>query len=89
MANIKVIEVSTPGCSHCAEAKKFFEEEIIPKYKNVEIENLSVLDPRGQELVSKHMIFASPGIIINDELFSTGGIDKKKFTQKIEELSKN
>ncbi len=88
MANlIKVIEVSTPGCVHCAEAKEFFDKEIKPKYPNVEIKNVSVLDPEGQELVSRHMIFASPGIIINDELFSTGGVDKSGFIKKIEALS--
>lgn len=86
MAKVKVIEVSTPGCVHCAEAKKFLDEEIKPKFSDVEIENVSVLDPKGQELVSKYMIFASPGIIINDELFSTGGIDKAKFTKKIQDL---
>lgn len=88
MANVKITEVSTPGCSHCAEAKKFLEEEIKPKYPNVEIENISVLEPKGQELVSKHMIFTAPGILINDELFSTGGINKQEFIKKIEELSK-
>ena len=87
MTTIKVIEVSTPGCVHCAEAKEFFDREIKPKYPNVEIENVSVLDPRGQELVSKYMIFASPGIIVNDELIATGGVDKAKFIKKIEELS--
>lgn len=83
---VKIVEVNTPGCSHCAEFKKFYETEIAPKYKNIEIEFVSVMDPKGQELVSKHMIFASPGIIINDELFSTGGVDKKKFIEKITAL---
>jgi glutaredoxin len=87
MAKVKIIEVSTPGCVHCAEAKKYIDEEIRPKFPEAEIENVSVLDPRGQELVSKYMIFASPGIIVNDELFSTGGIDKSKFLNKITELS--
>lgn len=85
---IKVTEISTPGCSHCAEARKFLEEEVKPKYPNIEIEYVSVLEPAGQELISKYMIFASPGILINDQLFSTGGINKKDFIKKIDELSK-
>lgn len=89
MANIKITEISTPGCSHCAEAHRFLEQEVKPKYPNVEIEYVSVLDPRGQELVSRHMIFASPGILINDQLFATGGINKKEFLRKVEELSKS
>lgn len=86
--DVKVTELSTPGCSHCAEAKKFLEEEFKPKFPQVKVEYVSVMDPAGQELVSKHMIFASPGIIINDELFSTGGLDKKPFVAKVEQLLK-
>ncbi len=86
--DVTVQELSTPGCSHCAEAKKFLEEEFKPKYPKVKVEYVSVLDPVGQELVQKHMIFASPGIIINGELFSTGGLDKKPFLKKIDDLLK-
>ncbi len=85
---VKITELSTPGCSHCAEAKKFLEEEFKPKYPQVKVEYVSVMDPGGQELVSKHMIFASRGIIINDELFSTGGLDKSKLINKVEQLLK-
>lgn len=85
---VKVTELSTPGCSHCAEAKKFLEEEFKVKYPQVKVEYVSVMDPAGQELVQKHMIFASPGIIINGELFATGGLDKKPFLAKIDELLK-
>jgi glutaredoxin len=86
--DVKITEVSTPGCSHCAEAKKFLEEEFKPKYPQVKVEYVSVMDPVGQELVSKHMIFASPGIIVNDELFSTGGLDKNGLLKKVDELLK-
>jgi glutaredoxin len=85
---VKIQEVSTPGCSHCAEAKKFFEEELKIKFPQVKIEYVSVLEPAGQELVSKHMIFASPGIIVNGELFQTGGLDKEKLVAKVVELLK-
>ena len=39
------------------------------------------------EMVKKYMIMASPGIIINEELFSTGGVNKEKFEAKLKELS--
>ncbi len=86
--DVKITELSTPGCSHCAEAKKFLEEEFKPKYPQVKVEYVSVMDPAGQEMVQKYMIFASPGIIINNELFSTGGLDKAKLINKVEELLK-
>ena len=49
--------------------------------------NADVITPEGQELASKYMIMASPGIILNGELWSTGGFHKEKFVQKLKELS--
>jgi len=46
------------------------------------------MTPEGQELAQKYMIFASPGIIINGELWATGGFNKEKFITRITELSK-
>jgi len=43
--------------------------------------------PEGEELAGKYMVFASPGIIVNGELFATGGFDRDKFTAKLKELS--
>ncbi|MBI2096363.1 MAG: thioredoxin family protein [Candidatus Taylorbacteria bacterium] len=83
---ITVTEIVSPGCEHCARAKKFFEEKFKPANPDVKVEYVDVAEERGQELVQKHMIFASPGILIDGELFSTGGLDEKKFLQKIAEL---
>ncbi len=47
---------------------------------------ISIITPEGQELVGKHQIFASPGIILNGEVFATGGFNKEKFTEKLKEL---
>ena len=49
--------------------------------------DISLTTPEGQEMVSKYMIFASPGIILNGELFSTGGVNQKEFVEKLKELS--
>ncbi|MDO8492594.1 MAG: thioredoxin family protein [bacterium] len=71
-------ELSSPGCSHC----KAFEEywhSIEKDWPNVTYKNTSIITPEGQALATKHMIFASPGIIINGELHATGGFDKEKF----------
>mgnify|MGYP001610064045 FL=1 len=51
-------------------------------------EETSIVTPEGQALAQKYMIFASPGIIINGELFSTGGVDRKKFIEKLQALSR-
>lgn len=49
---------------------------------------ISVTSPEGQDMAGKHMIFASPGIIINGELWASGGFDREKFVKKLEEVSK-
>ncbi|MFT7644372.1 MAG: glutaredoxin [Candidatus Paceibacteria bacterium] len=86
MKDIKLEEVSSPGCSHCAAFKEYWEGEAI-NWPNVTFRELSLVDPEGQEMVQKHQIFASPGIIINGELFATGGVDKIAFKKKLQELS--
>ena len=56
-------------------------------WPNVTYKNVSVITEEGQEIVHKYMIFASPGIILNDILFATGGFDKEKFVEELKKLS--
>ncbi len=86
MREILLEELSSPGCTHCAAFKAFW-ETIKADWPNVKFSEVSLMDPAGQELVQKHQIFASPGIIINGELFSTGGVNEKDFINKLKELS--
>ena len=86
MTEIVLEELTSPGCHNCAAFKAFWEEEKV-NWPDVKFSEVSIVDPEGQEMVQKYQIFASPGIIINGELFSTGGIDKEKFLDKLKELS--
>lgn len=86
MSQIVVEELTSPGCHNCAAFKEFWETEK-ENWPNVTFKEVSLTDPEGQEMVQKYQIFASPGIIINGELFSTGGVDKDKFKEKLKELS--
>lgn len=83
---ISLISVSVPGCVEC---KRFEEhwEQMKDQFPNVEYKNISAISPEGQELVSKHSIMMSPGIIVNNELFGVGGIDMEKLKARIKELS--
>lgn len=85
---IKIQELSTPGCSHCASAKKILEEEIKPQFPQVNIEYVDMLTEEGQKMVAEYGIMTSPGIIVNGEFFSMGGLDKTKLISKIKELAK-
>ena len=86
MKNILLEELSSPGCHNCAAFKSVW-EEIKADWPNVTFKELSIVDTEGQEMVQKYQIFASPGIILNGELFATGGIDKDAFINKLKELS--
>lgn len=83
---VELVELSSPGCVHCAAFKKFW-HEIEKDWLSVSFKEVSLTTPEGQELVQKHQIFASPGIILNGELFSTGGVNQKEFLNKLKELS--
>lgn len=86
MTNITLQVLTAPGCTHCHEFLEFWKEES-KKWPGVIMEEISIIDPKGQEMVGKYQIFASPGIILNDEVFATGGFDKEKFVAKLTELS--
>lgn len=78
--------LTMPGCHSCEAVKKVF-DEIIPEFKDkVEVVEIDMTTPEGQELVQKYSVMASPGIIINDELFATGGVDKEKLIGKLKSL---
>lgn len=82
----KIQFLTMTGCHNCAAAKKIF-DEIMPDFSNVEVEEIDITSEKGQELVQKYGIMGSPGIVINEELFSAGGVDKKKLVERLKSLS--
>lgn len=87
MKPITLEELSSPGCHNCKAFEEFW-HSIEKSWPNVTYKNVSIMAPEGQEIAQKYMIFASPGIILNGELWATGGFDKEKFIMRITELSK-
>ena len=79
--------LKTSGCQICHRFFDFWEKHKA-EFPNVTTETLDIVESeKAQELVQKFQIFASPGIIINGELFSTGGYDEAGFLNKLKELS--
>ena len=87
MTKVKIQEVTSPGCSHCAAAKKILEGEIKPHFPDVEIEYIDMTTEQGQKMIQDYGIMSSPGIVINGELFSVGVLDKNKLIEKIKSLN--
>ncbi|MEK7643638.1 MAG: thioredoxin family protein [Patescibacteria group bacterium] len=86
MKQVSLDVVTSPGCTHCHAFLEYW-KTIAKDWPNVTLRDLSVTTPEGQELVSKHMIFSAPGIILNGEIFASGGVDQKQFVEKLKVLS--
>ena len=78
--------LTSPGCQICRVFEEFW-HTIEKDWPNVVFKKIDVVTPEGQQMAQKFMIFASPGIILNGELWATGGFDKEKFVDKLKELS--
>ena len=87
MSKVLIQEVVSPGCSHCATAKEILENEIKPKFPDAKIEYIDMMSEQGQKMVQDYGIMSSPGIIVNGELFSMGGLNKDKLIEKIKSLN--
>jgi len=82
---IKIEFITAPICHECAKAKRII-KEVMLKYPETQLEEIDVMTARGMELAQKYCIMASPAIIINGQLFSTGALSKEDFMKKLNEL---
>jgi glutaredoxin len=87
MKAVKLEVLTSPGCHICRAFKEYW-HTIEKDWPDVSFREVDVTTPEGQELAQRYMIFASPGIILNGELWATGGFDREKFIKKLEELSR-
>lgn len=86
MREVSLIEVSSPGCHNCAAFRAMWDEEKA-NWPNVTFKEVSLMSPDARDIIMKHRILASPGIILNDELFSTGPVEETAFLSRLQELS--
>lgn len=83
---INIILVATPHCGNCAKVKEII-EKIKSELRELNVQEIDAMTPEGQELVAKYGIMASPGIIINERLFSMGGTTEEELRKKIKMLT--
>jgi glutaredoxin len=86
MSNVTLEVLTSPGCTHCHEFLEYWKAEG-ENWPNVAMKEISIITPEGQEMVGKYQIFASPGILINGEVFATGGFNKEKLATKLKQVS--
>ena len=80
---MKLELLTSEGCIHCHEVKKYL-SEIKPQFPDLEVKEVDMISPEGQEMIQKYMIMASPGIIIDGELFGMGGVSKGKLLERLQ-----
>lgn len=84
---LKVTLVRPEGCAHCAQIKGTL-EKLKKDYSELTVEDIDMLSDKGQEIVLKYQIMASPGILINDEFFASGGASEEQLRKKFDELKR-
>ncbi len=82
----KIKFLTMPGCHTCETVKQILDEVMADFKDKAVVVTIDMTTPEGQKLVQKYGIMASPGVIINDELFSTGGVDRDKLIDKLKSL---
>ncbi len=86
MKHVQLTVLTSPSCTQCHRFLAFWEKEK-KNWEHVVMSEVSILTEEGQSLVREHQIFASPGIIIANKLFSTGGYDEEQFRERLREES--
>jgi len=84
---INVQLVKTEHCSHCGQVTELL-EKLSPDYPDMKVSIIPMTDKAGLELVQKHGIMASPGVIINDKLAFVGGASESQMRKKLDEYKK-
>jgi glutaredoxin len=82
---VTVTLVGTRGCPACVIVKRML-ENIKPSYPDLEIEEVEATSPAGEDLIRRYGILASPGIIIDGQLFAMGIVSEEQLRNKLEEL---
>ncbi len=88
MKAVRLEVLHSPGCQICRAFDEFW-GSISKEWPNVSYKKIELTTPEGQEMVQKYMVFSSPAIVFNGELFQMGGFDREKFVAKLEELSES
>ena len=82
MLNVELVVVE--GCHVCKEVKKTF-DNLKPAY-DFTLKEFTTDTDRGHYLTDKYDITSAPGIVINDEYFTSGHVTREEIIQRFEEI---
>ena len=81
---IEVLFLTVPNCVQCAKAKKVI-EKVQPDFPDMKVTYIDVT--QQPEILLKHPIMSSPGIVVNGRLEYSGGLDEAAFRALLDKLS--
>jgi len=79
-----LILVTNVNCVKCAQVKEIL-KRIAPDFPGLNVREIDMTTDEGREFINKYSIMSSPGIIIDDKLFSMGGTTEKELREKLKE----
>lgn len=80
MINVQLVK--TQDCSHCGQVKDLL-KKLAPEFPEMKVKEILMTTDKGMELVQKHGIMSSPGVIINGKLAFTGGASEEQLRKKL------
>lgn len=81
---INMLLITVPNCTQCAKAKHVI-EKVQPDFPELKVEYIDVT--QHPEILQQYRVLSAPGIVINDKLEYTGGLDETVFREHLNKLS--
>ncbi len=69
MTHLKLL--TTPGCSHCDQAKRVI-EKVRPDFPDLKVETINLME--HPELAVQYGVMVSPALVINEKVVFVGGV---------------
>jgi glutaredoxin len=81
--------VKTEGCANCKQAVQTLKTALKETFPAVTIEKIDMISDEGQQLVKKHGITASPGVVTGGHLLASGKVNKKELIENVKAVLHN
>ncbi|MBI2551162.1 thioredoxin family protein [Candidatus Uhrbacteria bacterium] len=87
---MKITMIIPGDCAHCTVLGPTL-EKLQKEFDGLKVEYIDMATEKGQRLIQKHGIMASPGILVDGKLFASGGATEADLRKEIHKslISKN
>ena len=82
VAPARVLLVTAPDCHFCADAKALLAR--LGRTYPLEVREVDLSSPEGQETATRHGIMFPPGLLLDDEFVGFGRVSERKLRRVLE-----